>query len=88
MLINCLTPFNLMDFITHIDTLSMDLCILYLKGSQVKFLNFNISVPENGVAFLSKQCRPCLGIFTVCQSTGLWVSSIKRVNMLILLTCS
>ena len=37
-----LTLFILMDFPAHIDIMSMDLTILYFKGSQLKFLNSSI----------------------------------------------
>ena len=47
-----------MDFPINIDTIIMNLPIVYLNRSQVEFLNLRcISVPE-GSLNLSKQCRP------------------------------
>ena len=37
---NTFNLFILMDFPIHVDTISMDLSILYLKGSQVEFSKF------------------------------------------------
>ena len=54
-----------MDCPIHINTLSMELSILYFKGLQVKIsMKWGISVPED-CFFLSKH--------TVWQSTGLLV---------------
>ena len=54
------TFFILMDYPIHIDTISIVLSILYLKGLPVK-ISINdvhwISVPED-CFYLSKLCRP------------------------------
>ena len=52
-----LTLFILMDYSVHIDTISMELSILYFKGFQVKVSIKNISDNED-CFYLSKQCRP------------------------------
>ena len=53
-----LTLFILMDYPIHIDTISMELSILYFKGSHVKIsIKCCMSVPED-CFYLGKQCRP------------------------------
>ena len=39
-----LTLFTLMDFPVHIDTISMDMSILYFKGHRSKFINVDIYI--------------------------------------------
>ena len=53
-----LTLCILMDFPIHIDTISMELCILYLKGSQVEALNYDEFLLPKKLFQLNKQCRP------------------------------
>ena len=66
-----------MDFPIHIDAISMGLTILYFKGSQIEFLKkYDVFLPLEVVLNLANR------VFTLCQSTLLGVSSIRRVNYL------
>ena len=73
-----------MDFPIQFDTISMGLPIVYFKGSQLEFSKLlDISVPEDCL-ILAKSAilnhAAFIWVFTVCQITGLGVSSIQRVN--------
>ena len=48
-----------MDFPIHIDTISMDLSILYFKGHRSKFLKIeHISVPEDCFYLMANSADP------------------------------
>ena len=42
-----------MDFPIHIDTINMELSILYFMGSQVKILNLNMFLSRNTIFILA-----------------------------------
>ena len=44
--LNFLTLFILIDYLIHIDTISMELSILYFKGMPVKFLLNNVFLTQ------------------------------------------
>ena len=87
-----LTLFILMNFPIYIDTISMDMSILYFTGSLVKisifFILANSADPDemlHYVAFhLGLHCLPIMQHFiwvcTVCQSTCLQLSRMKGVK--------
>ena len=68
--------------------LEWDCPVLYIKGSQVTFLNYNVFLSLQVVLILANSEdldeMPRFAAFhlglTVCQSTRLGVSSIQRVN--------
>ena len=76
-----INPLLMMDLLIHIDTISMALPMVPLKGSQVKSSTIrNMSVPE-GCSNHSKQGRLCImlhfiWVYTVCHCLG--VSSIQK----------
>ena len=78
-----------------IQTISMDLSFLYIKGSQVKFLNFNIFLNLKIVLSLQTvqtqmKCRLMwhfICVFTVCGSTYFLVSRMKMVKKPFYVNC-
>ena len=63
------TPFILLDFPIHIDTINMDLSICILRGHELKFLNVDNSfifansadpdeMPHHGAFHLDLHCLP------------------------------
>ena len=54
LLFDLLTLFILIDYPKRIDTISMELSILYFKGGQSKFLQYNVFLSMK-IIFLSKQ---------------------------------
>ena len=83
-----LTCCILMDFPIHIDTISMGLPIVYLKGSQVDcsklhLYDVQVFLSLKVVLILANSADPdemLHLVFTVYQSTCLGVSSIQRVK--------
>ena len=47
-----------MDFLLHIDTISMELPIVYFKGSQEEFLNHDVFLSLKVVLFLANSADP------------------------------
>ena len=77
-----------MDFLIHIDTISMGLSILHLKRLQVNFLNYDVFLSLKVVLILANSADPDemqhytafhLGLRCL-QSTHLGVSSIHMVT--------
>ena len=84
---NHLTLCILMDFPIYIDTISMGLPIVYLKGTQVDFLTYDVFLSLKIGLIIANSADPDemqhyaafhLGLH--CQGTRLGVSSIQRVN--------
>ena len=83
-----ITNFILMDYPIHIDTISMCLSILYYKGSHVKIYKVNLFLSPKIVFILANSADPdemphfaaFIWVITVCQSSCLPVSRMKRVK--------
>ena len=73
------------DYPIHIDAMSMELSILYFKGLSLKILQNDVFLSMKIVFILSYNEMPFLVAFylgpTVCQSTCLPVSRMKRVEI-------
>ena len=77
---------RLMDYPIHIDTISMELFILYFDGFPVKLSINDVFLSLKIVFIIANSVDPDeIWVFTVCQSTHLGVYSIQRVSMQIII---